>query len=325
MDLRIRDLTVEFPSGSYTVRPLDGFELDAPSGALVVLLGPSGCGKTTLLSCLSGILTPTKGSIMVGDDDVTSLRGRSLTRYRRHGVGIVFQAFNLVPSLTAEENITLPLRAAHVGRSRAKARATELIKEVGLTDRAHHVPSSLSGGQQQRVAIARALVHDPPLIVADEPTAHLDYIQVESVLRLLRQLARPGRVVVVSTHDERLLPLADKVVEMAPKFLGSDEPTVERRLAAGEVIFEQGDPSDRIYVVEEGEIEIYRTHTDGTIDLTITHGPGSYFGEIGPIFGLARSAGARATQPTRLTGHTPQQFRETMGADGFSRAVAGLD
>ena len=132
-------------------------------------------------------------------------------------MGIVFQAFNLIASLTALENVEVPLLAGGKGRTESRKRAIELLERVGLGDRLRHRPGALSGGQQQRVAIARALAWDPPIVLADEPTAHLDYVQVEEVLMLLRELAQPGRVVVVATHDERLLPLGDTVIDLAPK------------------------------------------------------------------------------------------------------------
>src|SRR5438477_10649180 len=228
-DLMVSGLTVEYSSGGYAARPVDNFDLDVPSGQLVLLRGASGCGKTTVLSVLAGILTPAAGTVRFGDVEVTRLKGQAMTEYRRHTVGVVFQAFNLVPSLSASENVQAPLRAAGIRGSTARRRAEELLERVDLADRMMHRPGDLSGGEQQRVAIARALAHDPPLILADEPTAHLDYIQVDGVLRLLRDLAQPGRVVIVATHDERLLPLADRVVELTPRAAGEARPpeTVE--------------------------------------------------------------------------------------------------
>ena len=213
-DLRIKDLVVEYASSQETVRPIDELSLDVPAGSLAILLGPSGCGKTTLLSCLGGILRPTAGRIEFGDIDLTALDANALSDYRRNTVGIVFQAFNLVPSLTALENVMVPLRAAKVPKKQAHERAEELLTRVGLAHRMSHRPGDLSGGQQQRVAVARAIALDPPLLIADEPTAHLDYIQVEEVLTLIRDLASGERVVVVATHDTRMLPLADRVVEL---------------------------------------------------------------------------------------------------------------
>ena len=203
-----------------------------------------------MLSCLAGILTPTSGEIRLGGDVISGLGGAALTDYRRRTVGIVFQSFNLVPSLTATENVAAPLRAAGVTREAARQRAAGLLEEVSLSDRATHYPSKLSGGQQQRVAIARALAHDPPIVLADEPTAHLDYVQVEAVLRLIRSLAEPGRSVVVATHDDRMLPLADVVIEMMPKFVEGAERAGGEGAQDGEVLFEQGSLGGKIYVVD---------------------------------------------------------------------------
>jgi putative ABC transport system ATP-binding protein len=314
--LRITDLTIEYTQGGYIVRPIDRLEVTAQDGELVILLGPSGSGKTTLLSCLSALLSPAAGKIHVGDIEVTALRGRALADYRRHQVGIVFQAFNLIPSLTARENVAAPLRLAGARRREANARAEELLARVGLSDRMDHRPGQLSGGQQQRAAIARALVHEPPLVVADEPTAHLDYMQVEDVLILIRDLAAPGRLVVVATHDDRFTPLADRVVELVPR---KDEPEPEVRrvlLEAGEILFEQGEVSDLVYVVEEGLVEIFRRRADGGEEVMVEHGPGAYFGEIGPLLRLPRTASARATVPSRLTGLGPREFRRWTGDEG---------
>ncbi|HET7487043.1 MAG TPA: ABC transporter ATP-binding protein [Acidimicrobiales bacterium] len=214
MDLIVRGLTVEYRSAAEVVRPLDGFSMDASSGSLVVLLGPSGSGKTTLLSCLGGILTPAAGSVAVGETEVTALDRRGLLDYRRRTVGIVFQSFNLVAAMTAAENVMAPVLAAGRRRRAAAGRAAELLGQVGLADRARHRPGALSGGQQQRVAVARALANDPPLLLADEPTAHLDRTQVAGILDLLRAVVEPGRLAVVATHDERLLSIADVVVDL---------------------------------------------------------------------------------------------------------------
>lgn len=214
--VQVRDLTVEYRPGGpeTTIRPLDGLDLDLAGRSLVALRGPSGSGKTTLLSCLAAILKPTAGTVRVGDQTVTSLSGRDLVRYRRHGVGVIFQSFNLLPSLTALENVMVPLVGAGERRQHARRRATELLDLVGLEDRAAHLPGRLSGGQQQRVAIARALVHAPPLLVADEPTAHLDPDNVAGVMQLLGSLARAGHLVLVATHDDRVTARADRVVDL---------------------------------------------------------------------------------------------------------------
>jgi putative ABC transport system ATP-binding protein len=308
--LVVDGLTVAFDSGGYVVKPLDGLSFTAEDGELVVLLGPSGCGKTTLLSCVAGLLSPTSGHIAFGDTAVTDLRGAALSAYRRHTVGVVFQAFNLIASLSARGNVVVPMRLAGVPRARARARAAELFDIVGLSDRAHHRPAQLSGGQQQRVAIARALVHDPPLILADEPTAHLDHIQVEGILRLLRDLASPGRIIVVSTHDDRVSQLADRVVELVPRFADVDRPPEDVRLGAGDILFRQGERGDLIYLVESGQIEVYRELANGGTEVLRQMGAGHYVGELGPILNLPRSASVRALEDVVLTGYTARAFRK---------------
>jgi putative ABC transport system ATP-binding protein len=315
-DLRIKDLVVEYASGQDTVRPIDGLSLDDAEGSLAILLGPSGCGKTTLLSCLGGILKPTKGRIEFGDIDLTTLDAQALSEYRRNTVGIVFQAFNLVPSLTAIENVMVPLRAARVGRAESRERAAELLSQVGLAERMHHRPGDLSGGQQQRVAVARAIALDPPLLIADEPTAHLDYIQVEGVLRLIRELASGERVVVVATHDTRMLPLADRVVELVPHMSATNHEPETINLDAGEVIFEQGTMGDSIYIVTEGEVELVRELASGREEVLKVALTGDYFGEMGPLFALPRSASARARTDATVVSYTVQAFREMLGAGG---------
>ena len=211
----------------------------------------------------------------------------------------------------------VPMTLAGVGRREATARADALLDRVALTERVTHRPGQMSGGQQQRVAIARALVHDPPLVVADEPTAHLDHIQVEGILMLLRELAAPGRMVIVSTHDDRITHIADRVIDLSPQVSAIDQPDVEVTVADGGQVFEQGDRGDLVYVVEEGAVEIYRVRSDGSEEVLATVGAGNYFGELGPILNLPRSASARARGAARLTAMSVRSFRAR-----FPRTVA---
>jgi putative ABC transport system ATP-binding protein len=312
--LAVTDLTVEYSSGGYVVRPLNQRSVTAADGQLVVLLGASGCGKTTLLSCLAGLLTPTSGSVRLGDREVVGLSAKDLADYRRRDVGVVFQAFNLLPSLTALGNVMVPMTLAGTGRRTARRRAEELLERVGLADRMHHRPQAMSGGQQQRVAIARALVHDPPLVLADEPTAHLDYVQVEGVLRLLRELAAPGRIVVVATHDDRVSNLADTVIDLAPAAALADAEPSRHTLAGGEVLFRQGDAGDLVYVVESGGVEVYHELFGGGEEPLDVLGPGRYFGELAPLLRLPRSASARAVGETVVVGYTLHSFRQAYPA-----------
>jgi putative ABC transport system ATP-binding protein len=179
-----------------------------------------------------------------------------------------------------------------------------------LQDRLTHRPGDLSGGQQQRVAVARAIALDAPLILADEPTAHLDYLQVEEMLKLIRSLATGNRMVVVATHDPRLVPLADRVIEMVPTTTLVNRAHETIQLKAGTVLFEQGALSDLIYTVSEGELEVVRGR-----ELLRVAQAGDYFGEIGPLFGLPRSATVRARTDAVVMGHSVPAFRQRLGAD----------
>ncbi len=215
----------------------------------------------------------------------------------------------------------LPLRNAKMPTTQARERASALLDDMGMADRADHLPAELSGGQQQRVAIARALALEPPLILADEPTAHLDYVQVETTLRILRRLTTPGRVLVIVTHDDRLLPLADHVIELAPHRPPPLDGPVEVHLDAGDTVFDQGDAGDLIYVVDEGVIEITRTTPAGDTEVITQRGPDECFGEMAPLFGLPRSAGARARTDARLTGYSVADFRDAMGIERLDGLV----
>ena len=307
--LELRDLVVEYQSDGYSVRPIDRLNLSAEDGELIVLLGPSGSGKTTLLSCLGGILTPTSGRVVVGEVEVSALKPKALVSYRRSKVGIAFQAFNLIPSLTAAENVAAPLLLTGVKRGMAFSRAQELMGRVGLSDRMDHRPAQLSGGQQQRVAVARALVHDPTLVLADEPTANLDHIQAEAVISLLRELRAPGRLVIVSTHDNRIVPIADRVISLVEDVSGEVGPPQVVEYAAGEEIFHQSTMGRLVYVIESGEVNILRELADGTQRQLNRLGPGQYFGELGALLGFPRSASAVAHSDVRLQAYGVTDFR----------------
>ena len=213
-DLRVESLSVSYRDHDQVVRPVQDLSFAAADRQVVVAVGPSGCGKTTLLSVLAGLLTPDSGSVTFAGREITAMSRRELLEHRRDTVGIVFQAFNLVPSLTAVENVMAPLLLTGVRAREARPRALELLDEMGLADQARRRPGRLSGGQQQRVAFARALARRPALLLADEPTAHLDPEQVDNVLRLVDDLRCAGRLVVVSTHDTRFGEIADAYVHL---------------------------------------------------------------------------------------------------------------
>ena len=213
--IRCRGVTKDFGAGGALVRALRGVDLDVYPGELTLLVGPSGCGKTTLLSVVAGIMRPTAGEVSVLGTNLETLSAQELVRFRGINIGFVFQQFNLLPALTAAENVTVPLIVAGWSRRRALAKAAELLDTMGMADRCDHLPGTLSGGQQQRVAIARALIHEPRLLVCDEPTSALDARTGHTIMELLRSVAlESGRAVVVVTHDNRVFNFGDRIARM---------------------------------------------------------------------------------------------------------------
>ncbi|GAA2390473.1 ABC transporter ATP-binding protein [Streptomyces glaucosporus] len=209
--IRLRSVSRRYGSGDSAVTALDRVSLSFPEGTFTAVMGPSGSGKSTLLQCAAGLDRPTSGSVTLGGTELTELSETGLTLLRRERIGFVFQAFNLLPSLTAEQNVALPLRLA--GRRPSRARVREVLRQVGLGDRARHRPAEMSGGQQQRVALARALITRPEVLFGDEPTGALDSRTGREVLALLRGMAdREGRTIVMVTHDPVAASWADRVV-----------------------------------------------------------------------------------------------------------------
>ncbi|MFM9066318.1 MAG: ABC transporter ATP-binding protein [Planctomycetota bacterium] len=211
-----RGLTKDFGSGETRTRALTGVDLEIYLGQMTLLVGPSGCGKTTLISIIAGLLDATQGELQVLGQDLRQLRGGRLVRFRARQIGFVFQQYNLLPSLTAAENAAVPLIIGGTSRRRAVQRAEQLLESVGLGSKCRSLPNQLSGGQQQRVAIARALIHEPRLLVCDEPTAALDAQSGQRIMELLRSVAiRAERSVLVVTHDSRVLEFGDRLVYMS--------------------------------------------------------------------------------------------------------------
>jgi putative ABC transport system ATP-binding protein len=208
-------VTKDFGTGDNRVRALRGVNVEFRAGELSLLVGPSGCGKTTLISIIAGLLNPTAGDVTVFGARLNRLPPRQQVDFRRANIGFVFQQYNLLPALNAAENVAVPLLIANRPRREALARARELLAAVGLQDRAHALPNQLSGGQQQRVAIARALIHQPRLLVCDEPTAALDAHLGQEVMALLQKVAvQADRSVIVVTHDSRVFHFGDRIVRM---------------------------------------------------------------------------------------------------------------
>ncbi len=210
-----RGVTKEFGQGDAMVMALSGVDLNIYAGQLTLLVGPSGCGKTTLLSVIAGILDHTEGEVHALGQDLRQLGSRQKVQFRGQNIGFVFQQYNLLPGLSAAENVAVPLVIAGQSRRKAVARGEELLESMGMARRAHAMPADLSGGEQQRVAIARALIHEPRLLVCDEPTSALDAHTGHAMMRLIRSMAlQPDRAVVVVTHDSRVFEFGDRIAYM---------------------------------------------------------------------------------------------------------------
>ncbi len=210
-----RGVKKTFGTGNSAVAALKGVDLEARCGEMLMIVGPSGCGKTTLLSVLCGTMRYDEGSVEVFGRDLHFMSEAKITAFRGQHVGFIFQQFNLIPQWNALENASVPLLLNGRGRGTAEKEAQRVLTAVGLGDRLHSYPTQLSGGQQQRVAISRALVHEPRLIICDEPTASLDAATGLTVMKLLKEVAcRPDRCVIVVTHDSRIFSFADRIAEM---------------------------------------------------------------------------------------------------------------
>jgi putative ABC transport system ATP-binding protein len=222
--ISVRSVVKDFGAGQTAVRALHGIEADILPGELTFLVGESGSGKTTLISIIAGILYPSEGTVRVFGTEIYDLRENDLVKFRLANIGFIFQQYNLIPTLTAAENASVPLIAAGVPKPEAIARARETLERLNIGNLAERLPRQMSGGQQQRVAIARALVHNPRLVVCDEPTAALDAASGRRVMDLLREVALDAdRAVIIVTHDNRVFDLADRILDMEDGRIVKDE------------------------------------------------------------------------------------------------------
>ncbi|MBM4063749.1 MAG: ABC transporter ATP-binding protein [Planctomycetes bacterium] len=230
----IRSVTKTYHKGGEALRVLDGLDLRMEASTFYALMGPSGSGKTTLLNLIGGLDHADSGQVLVGGDDLTALDGAGLAQWRAEHVGFVFQGFNLLPVLTARENVELPLLLAPLSRAQRRAQAERALELVGLQDRLHHKPKELSGGQEQRVAIARAIATDPKVILADEPTGDLDRHTADSVLELLQRLNRElHKTILMVTHDPAAAGFAQKVIHLDKGKLGRIDDNAAAATAPG--------------------------------------------------------------------------------------------
>jgi len=227
--IECRALTKEYRKGESSIRPLDGLDLEIERGDFLALMGPSGSGKTTLLNCIAGIDSPTGGSLIIDGVDINTLSRNKLAAWRSASVGYVFQLYNLVPVLTAYENVELPLLLHPMPKRQRRERIMAALERVGIGDRESHFPRQLSGGQEQRVAIARAIITDPAIIVADEPTGDLDKPSAHAVMSLLQELNQElGKTIIMVTHDPKTTEYAKRTLHLDKgRLVENSDPTLE--------------------------------------------------------------------------------------------------
>jgi len=232
--VRTKDLVKEFTMGGQTLRALKGIQLDIYRGEYISIMGPSGSGKSTLFNMVGGLDKPTEGTVFINDVDMAQLDAQELAYLRCRTIGYIFQSFNLIPVMTALENVTLPMVFAGVPQDEGIERGMELLKTVGLGDRYHHKPTELSGGQQQRVACARALANNPSIILADEPTGNLDLKTGKEIIDLLKRLNKENNVTIISaTHDLKMLDISDRIVWIRDGYIERVEERADVQLQVG--------------------------------------------------------------------------------------------
>lgn len=234
--VRTKDLVKEYVMGDQVLKALNGINLDVYRGEYISIMGPSGSGKSTLFNAIGGLDKPTSGSVFINDVDMAQLDAQELAYLRCHTIGYIFQTFNLIPVMTALENVTLPTVFAGMSTDEGIERGIELLNLVGLGERLHHKPSELSGGQQQRVAIARALANNPSIILADEPTGNLDLNTGKEIIELLKRLNREQGVTIISaTHDLKMLDVSDRIVWIRDGQIAKIEERADIEIKIGEM------------------------------------------------------------------------------------------
>lgn len=315
--IQFKALQKVYRTAAGDVPVLRGIELDIERGEFVAIIGKSGSGKSTLLNMLTGIDRPSSGEVWVGDTAIQRLNENQMALWRGQNVGIVFQFFQLLPTLSLLDNVMLPMDFAnrYTVRER-KTRALELLETVGMSEHAQKLPSAVSGGQQQRVAIARALANDPPLLVADEPTGNLDSATADSIFQLFLRLVRQGKTIVMVTHDNDLARRATRTVVVADgeivnsyvaraltaldiNQLSLAAAHLETRVfAPGSLIVRQGEMADLFFIIVQGECDVFLSHPGGA-EIMVNHlTPGEYFGEMALVRGGTRTANVRAWNPS---------------------------
>ena len=317
IDMRQIVKTFQSTAGSFTA--LKGVDLQIDRGEFVAIIGKSGSGKSTLINMLTGIDRPTSGEVLVGDTAVHTLSEGQMAVWRGRNVGVIFQFFQLLPTLTVVENVMLPMDFCNMYAPRERrARAMQLLEQVEMTEQADKLPSAVSGGQQQRVAIARALANDPPILIADEPTGNLDSKTANAVFQLFENLVQQGKTVLMVTHDSDLAKRVSRAIivadgEIVNEYVAKALSTLSvdqlgwvtsrlesRTYTPGTPIITQGEVADQFYIITKGQVEILLHHPGGQDISVTTLRAGQYFGEIGLLRGGARTATVRAAGETSV-------------------------
>ena len=312
IDLRQIVKVYETPAGSFTA--LKGVDLQVDAGEFVAVIGKSGSGKSTLINTITGIDRPTLGEVFVGGVPIHTLSENKIALWRGQNIGIVFQFFQLLPTLTLVENVMLPMEFARLyAPHERKERAMYLLELVGMVEQARKLPSTVSGGQQQRVAIARALANDPILLVADEPTGSLDFKTADTIFQLFENLVAQGKTILTVTHDQDWAARVGRVIQIADgeiidQYIAQALDTLDQKqlarvssklepvtYTAASTIFRQGDPSDRFYIIVRGQVEVVIEHASGREIVGAVLRRGQFFGEIGLLQGKPRGATVRVT------------------------------
>lgn len=312
IELRRIVKTYETAAGKFTV--LKSIDVAVDKGEFVAVIGKSGSGKSTLVNMITGIDRPTSGEVLVGDSAIHKLNESQMAVWRGKNLGIIFQFFQLLPTLSLIENVMLPMDFCNMYKPpERRTRAMDLLDQVDMAEHAHKLPSAVSGGQAQRVAIARALANDPPILVADEPTGSLDSKTANAVFKLFEDMVQQGKTILMVTHDNDLAKRASRAIIVVDGLvtnqyvtnalpdLGVDQMTWVARQLERQVyepsatIVNQGDMADRFYIITRGEVDIFIPHPDGQEILVDTLTAGKYFGEVGLLNGGTRTATARAS------------------------------
>jgi putative ABC transport system ATP-binding protein len=332
--------TYQTAAGGFTA--LRGIDLEVDPGEFVAVIGKSGSGKSTLINMITGIDRPSSGEVWVNGTGVHRLNEGQLAAWRGRSVGLIFQFFQLLPTLTVVENVLLPMDFCNMyERKERPDRAMHLLKQMELADQAHKMPATLSGGQQQRVAIARALANDPPIVVADEPTGNLDSKTATSVFALFERLVAEGKTILMVTHDRDLAEKVSRTVvisdgEIIEQYLAQTFPALDeqqlarvtrqierRKIQPGAILIEEGSPPDAFYIVTKGEVEVHLRARDGQEFVVARNGPGYYVGEVELLRGGNAIATVRASAEhgAEVAILSPDEFCELMGESEATRAL----